>query len=196
MIRKSSRRIVTRLACGRATDFPARDYAGPRQSNANGRALAAGHSKSPEMMVGCGFRGWIAGYQSGDIGRWEEVWRLYADKLGTRRAEVAVGSLAEWARSVAVASRNPISVLPVGSKGFCRDESLAISMIAACQHNTCPAMRACAFALMETSLVDEVLHHAGTFALTLRSLDAVVPPGWIVNANAYLLDPQASAAAH
>ncbi len=144
-----------------------------------------------EAIVGLGFRGWIAGYQNSDVGCWEEVWRLYSNLLGPKHAETAVSSLASWSKAVAVSSRSPISVRPLSAFGFCRDECLAISMIAACQHNTCPAMRACAFALIENSMVDEVLHHAGTYALTLRSVEHVVSPAWIVNANAYV-DPVAA----
>ncbi len=144
-----------------------------------------------EAIVGLGFRGWIAGYQNSDISCWEEVWRLYSNLLGPKHAEAAVGCLASWSKAIAVTSRNPISIRPLGACGFCRDECLAISMIAACQHNTCPAMRACAFALIESSMVDEVLHHAGTYALTLRSIEHIVSPAWIVNANAYI-DPVAA----
>ncbi|MCB1504076.1 MAG: hypothetical protein KDJ47_03785 [Hyphomicrobiaceae bacterium] len=140
-----------------------------------------------EAIVGLGFRGWIAGYQSGEIGCWQEVWKLYSNLLGTKHAEAAVGSLSEWAKAVAVASHHQISVRPLSACGFCRDECLAISMIAACQHNTCPAMRACAFALIENSMVDEVLHHAGTYALTLRSVEHVISPSWIINANAFVV---------
>lgn len=139
-----------------------------------------------EAIVGLGFRGWIAGYQQRDSGYWEDVWRLYSNVLGPKHAETAVGALASWSKAVAVAARNPISVRPLSACGFCRDECLAISMIAACQHNTCPAMRACAFALIENSMVDEVLHHAGTYALTLRSVEHIVSPSWIVNANVYV----------
>ncbi|MFV0367214.1 MAG: hypothetical protein ACK5KM_02020 [Hyphomicrobiaceae bacterium] len=144
-----------------------------------------------EAIVGLGFRGWISGYQNSDIGCWEEVWQLYSNLLGPKLAETAVGSLASWSKAIAVSSRNKISVWPLNACGFCRDECLAISMIAACQHNTCPAMRACAFALLDNSMVDEVLHHAGTYALTLRSVEHVVSPSWIVNANAYV-DPVAA----
>lgn len=195
MIRKTSRRVVTRLAgtqpvAPRSTaSSTAMNAAAGCDSERCSDATAVAQRLSPELIVGYGFRGWISGYQSGDIGCWEEVWRLYAGALGAPHARAAVGCLSEWAKSVAVASRHPIEVQPLGARGFCRDESLAISMIAAFQHNTCPAMRACAFALMETSLVDEVLHHAGTFALTLRSIDAVVPPAWIVNANAFVEPP-------
>lgn len=147
---------------------------------------------TPEHLVGFGFRGWISGYQSGDVGCWEQVWRLYSDLLGPARARVVVGDLAAWTKAVAAASCHRVSVRPLEADSFCRDECLAISMIAACQHNTCPAMRACAFALIESSLVDDVLHHAGSYAVTMRTLDKVVSPQWIVNANAYL-DPQAHA---
>lgn len=139
-----------------------------------------------ELLVGFGFRGWIAGYQTGDVGCWERVWRLYSNLITPKRAQVVVGNLAAWTKSVSAAARRRVEVSPLEHCAFCRDECLAISMIAACQHNTCPAMRACAFALIESSLVDDVLHHAGTFALTMRSLDKVVSPQWIVNANTFI----------
>ncbi len=162
-----------------------------RAAAASARATIPPHTEitdtaKPEHLVGLGFRGWIAGYQSGDVGCWEQVWRLYADEFGARRAGAAVGDLSSFARSVNACSRRRVQVGPLGAACFCRDESLAISMVAAFQHNTCPAMRACAFALVESSLLDEVLHHAGSFALTMRTLDAVIPPAWIVNANAFV----------
>ncbi|MEW5964075.1 MAG: hypothetical protein AB1749_10985 [Pseudomonadota bacterium] len=147
---------------------------------------------SAEMLVGYGFRGWIAGYQTGDVGCWERVWRLYSNLITPKRAATVVGSLAEWAKCVNASAQRRVEVNPLDDCTFCRDECLAVSMIAACQHNTCPAMRACAFALIDNSLVDEVLYHAGTFAITMRSIDRIVSPAWIVNASA-LVDPVATA---
>jgi hypothetical protein len=139
---------------------------------------------SPVRLVGLGFRYWVAGYQSGDINHWEEAWRIYADALGPQPAKAAVSELSAWVRAVSAAARRDIEVWPGECSHLGRDECLAVSMIAACQHNTCPAMKACAFALIESSLIDEVVHHAGTFALTLRGLDQVLSPGLIVNAAA------------
>ncbi len=138
-----------------------------------------------ELLVGYGFRGWVSGYQSGDVACWERVWRLYSNILGPTSARAVVGSLASWVRSVNSAARRDVEVSPLEACQFCRDECLAISMIAASQHQTCPAMRACAFALIDNALLDEVLHHADSYALLLRSQDRVVSPNWIVNANAY-----------
>lgn len=146
-----------------------------------------------ERLIGLGFRHWVAGYKSGDIDRWEDAWRIYSQALGPNAARTAVSELSAWVRAVSAAARREITVSATDCAGFCRDECLAVSMIAACQHNTCPAMRACAFALIESSLIDEVVHHAETFALTMRGLDQVLSPGLIVNAAAYASQAQASA---
>jgi hypothetical protein len=142
-----------------------------------------------ERLVGLGFRYWVSGYQSGDINCWEEAWRLYTKALGLGAAKTAISELSAWVRAMSAAARRDIEVYPGQCGSFCRDECLAVSMIAACQHNTCPAMRACAFALIESSLIDEVVHHAGSFAITLRGLDQVLSPGLIVNAAALAAQP-------
>ena len=77
--------------------------------------------------------------------------------LGPNAARTAVSELSAWVRAVSAAARREITVSATDCAAFCRDECLAVSMIAACQHNTCPAMRACAFALIESSLIDEVV---------------------------------------
>lgn len=158
---------------------------GIARSNEHGDSVRL-DATAPELLVGYGFRGWIAGYQTGDVGCWERVWRLYSNLLPPSSARVVVGCLASWAKSVNAASRRQVSVNPLEDCRFCRDECLAISMIAASQHKTCPAMRACTFALIDSSMMEEVLHHADTYAVTLRSQDKVVSPNWIVNANAFV----------
>ena len=80
-------------------------------------------------------------------------------------------------------------MLPETCVGFCRDECLAVAMIAASQHKTCPALRACAFALVEHSGVDEVVEQSERFALTLSAVGQVLSPNFIVNAAALDLAP-------
>ncbi len=162
-------------------------------SRASEPKFGAGHpcAMAPELLVGYGFRGWISGYQTGDVQCWERVWRLYSNLLGPHAARGAVDCLASWAKSVNASSRRSVEINPLEACEFCRDECLAISLIAASQHQTCPAMRACAFALIDSSLTDDVLHHTETFAVTMRVNDKIVSPEWIVNANAFV-DPSAS----
>lgn len=135
-----------------------------------------------ERLVGLGFRHWTLGNATGDISHWERTWSLYAGVCGIAGGRIAVDALSQWVKSVGGTARRPITVAAASDGNFCRDECLAISMIAACQHQTCPAMRACAFALIEDSGIDTVVGHAQTFADTLASLDQTLTSGAILSA--------------
>ena len=136
----------------------------------------------PERLVGLGFRYWMLGRATGEVACWERAWELYSGVFGTVGGKAAIGQLSSWVGALGQASLRDIEVYPQSCRGFCRDECVAISMIAACQHQTCPAMRACAFALIENSLIDGVVEHAQGFADTLADLDHVLSPGSIVSA--------------
>jgi hypothetical protein len=131
---------------------------------------------SPEQLVGIGFRCWLAGYETGEIACWEQAWTAYADVLGNADAKRALGDLSCWVRAIRGWAQRPIKTYPPGCQGFCQDECIAISMIASCQHNVCPAMRACAFTLLGCPMIDEVVQGAESFAATLRSVSQVLSP--------------------
>lgn len=141
----------------------------------------------PERLVGLSFRFWMHGQRSGDIRSWERTWSLYCGMFGPMRAKLAVGALSNWVGALGTASQREIEISAGQCSTFCRDECLAISMIAACQHRTCPAMRACAFALIESGhidaqKIDEVATPAQSFADTLSSLDQVLSQSSIMAA--------------
>ena len=137
-----------------------------------------------ERLVGLGFRYWMLGRKHGNIGHWERTWNLYTGVFGLCGAKQAVGTLSCWVGALNQAAVREIEVLPESCSDFCRDECIAVSMIAACQHNTCPAMRACAFALMETSLIDGAVGEAQAFADTMSSLEQRLSRNSIVAAVA------------
>ncbi len=146
-------------------------------------------SIQPVKLVGLGFRYWLSGFKTGDVTMWERAWHLYADTLGAHRARTVTCELSNWVKSVSAASRREIEVLGCECQGFGRDECLAVSMIAACQHKTCPAIRACAFALIESSLIEDVVTQSESFALTLRGVDQVLSPNAIVSVPVMDLEP-------
>jgi hypothetical protein len=121
-----------------------------------------------EWLVGVGFRCWLAGYDTGDIACWESGWNEYNRLLGTERAKRAVTELACWVRAVRASASRKIEYSPFGCAGFCADECMAISLIAASQHHRCPAMRACALALTGSDLVEPVIDAANAFADVLH----------------------------
>ena len=129
-----------------------------------------------EWLVGVGFRCWLAGYDTGDIACWETGWNAYARVLDTERAKRAVTELACWARAIRASASRKIEYYPFGCAGFCRDECMAISLIAASQHHRCPAMRACALALTGSSLVEPVIDAANAFADALQEADQLLSP--------------------
>lgn len=150
---------------------------GDRQ--AIGTVAAFGRVPAPsgaEWLVGMGFRCWLAGYDTGDISCWENGWNAYAHALGPERARRAVTELACWVRTVRAQASRKIEYSPFGCPGFCADECLAISLIAASQHHRCPAMRACALALTGSDSVDPVLKAANAFADALHQADQRLSP--------------------
>jgi hypothetical protein len=146
----------------------------------------------PERLVGLGFRYWLTGFRTGDISCWERAWCAYSSTLGASRAKTAVTDLSCWVRAINRHARRDLVTGAVDCDRFCRDECIAIEMISACQHNACPAMRACAFALLGCSTIDEVVEGAETFAATMRGADQVLPPTF-GHGSSLLAVPPASA---
>ncbi len=138
----------------------------------------------PERLVGLGFRYWMLGRTTGDVVCWERAWNLYSGQFGVAGAKIAVGRLSSWVSALSRTTHREIEVFPLSCRSFCRDECIAVSMIAACQHHTCPAMRACAFALADCSLIDGVVQEAQSFADAMMSLDQVLSAQSIVPAAA------------
>jgi hypothetical protein len=140
------------------------------------------HTSEAEKLVGIGFRCWWNGYETGEIACWEQAWRHYSDTLGMGPAKRALTDLSCWVRDVRSAARRPIQVHPLGCIGFCRDECLAVAMVAAAQHAACPVLRICAETLLGTSDIDGVLQSAGGLAETLTAIDKVLSPAAIIAA--------------
>lgn len=144
---------------------------------ANGVQLA-----KPEQIVALGFRYWVLGRRVGCIEPWQDAWGLYTRSFGLCGARRAVGALSTWVDTVCRSTVRGIDVAPAACPSFCRDECLAVAMIAACQNDRCPAMRACAFALVESSMIDRVVDDAQSFASTLIELEhrVTAPPAAVI----------------
>jgi hypothetical protein len=140
---------------------------------------AAAMLSAPERLVGVGFRCWLAGYQTSDIGCWEVAWHEFSCAVGPRAAKPLMTELACWVRAVQDSAERKIEVYPAQCRQFCRDEYLAISMVAACQHSACPAFRACAVALLGSDEIDEAMEGAEEFALRLKEADQLLSPGTV-----------------
>ena len=144
---------------------------------------------APERLVGVGFRCWLSGFQTSDIGCWEVAWHEISNAVGPRAAKPLMTELACWVRAVQDSAERRIEVFPAQCRRFCRDECLAISMVAACQHSACPAFRACAVALLGSDEIDEVIEGADGFARRLKEADQVLSPGSVFMGSGLMSAP-------
>lgn len=156
----------------------------PALPDAAGEAVLALRRQSPERLAGCGFRHIMPFAATGDLSGWALAEQTYANVVGHERAEAIVTDLGGFARCVCRAAQRRIETLPAGCPGFCRDECLAISIIAASQHGACPALKACAFALLASSEVCATLDAATSLADRLRDAGQVLSLDSVCNAAA------------
>ena len=126
-------------------------------------------ARAPERLVGIGFRSWLTGFTTGDVHCWEDAWNAFSCTLGNDCAKTLLLDLSQFVRAVTASAHRDIQVQIPGCRGFCRDECLAISIIAACQHNVRSSLTASAAALIGSDDIGDTLNGAQTFACGLRS---------------------------
>jgi hypothetical protein len=152
-------------------------------------AMQTSRPMAAERLIGLGFRYWLKGLRTGDISCWERAWCAYCNALGATTAKGAVTDLACWVRAINRHAQRDLETAAVDCDRFCRDEAIAIEMISACQHEACPAMRACAFALLGCSMIEEVVRGAENFAATMRGADQVLPRSYSSGASWLAIEP-------
>ncbi|MEM1306149.1 MAG: hypothetical protein AAGG99_01365 [Pseudomonadota bacterium] len=140
-----------------------------------------------------GYRGWMGGLRTGDVTAWESVFSRYVADLGLCNAKRTIDALSEWVTAIDTLSTRRVNVCPPGERRLCRDECMAVSMVAAAQADACPALRACAFALIGSSHVDPVVATTETLAGELRESDHLLAPSMIVAPDLLTLPPTAHA---
>jgi hypothetical protein len=130
----------------------------------------------PERLVLEGFRRWILGYASGDLGHWEEAWNLYASSLGPRDARVIVDRLAKFVRSVRDWSTCPITCFPGGCRHVCRQECFALAMVAASQNQDLDSLAAAMRHLLDPEGHEEAMLPALAYAEAMKDQDLILMP--------------------
>ena len=99
---------------------------------------------SADIFVGTGFRFWLTGLRTGDLSHWERAFALSANVLGIETARDVCRDFSQWVRVISERSRRDLKTLDPDNPCFCRDECVAMAVVAAYQHKGCPALQACA----------------------------------------------------
>lgn len=128
----------------------------------------------PDIFVGVGFRYWLTGLRTGELAHWERAFSLAEQTLGLAAARDVCRDFSQWVRVLSERSRRDLHVLGPGSRCFCRDECVAMAVVAAHQHKACPALQACAMTLLECEPTNELTALTGSLSDRLSAADQVV----------------------
>jgi hypothetical protein len=113
---------------------------------------------------------------SGDLGHWEEVWRLHAHSLGASDARRLVDRLARFVRTVRDWSICPIACFPGGCRHICRHECFALAIVAASQNQDLDSLAAAMRHLLDPEGHEEAMLPALAYAEAMRDSDLMLMP--------------------
>lgn len=130
----------------------------------------------PERLVVDGYRYWMAGYETGSIAPWELAWSLFAKELGASDGRTALSALTCWVRTTRDWSTGPRQLFPFQCPRLCNDECLAVSLIAALQHNDRACARYCLGRLVTSDGAVDTEKSAHDLAHSLNALGQTLMP--------------------
>lgn len=157
-----------------------------RGNNVTPESLQSRTGVRVAQMVGRSFRcGILARREMPGLG-WSFAWQEIAGVAGPDQADRLVSALGQFVDSVDVSAMRRIEVLPKACPGLCRDECLAVSIVAASQLGACPALKACVYALIESANVEPCIRSAGAFSDALRAAGQTLPSDFVCNALALM----------
>ncbi|MEL6296978.1 MAG: hypothetical protein AAFQ45_00270 [Pseudomonadota bacterium] len=136
----------------------------------SGRQLGSAH------LAAYGLRGWLGGLRNTDMAQWQAVFETYSGAFGLCHARRTIEALSDWSRAIERSAERDIEICPLSCPTLCQDECVALSIVAAAQADTCPAMQACAFALIGSADIEPVVAGAEAFGAELKSADCIVEP--------------------
>jgi hypothetical protein len=124
-------------------------------------------ARIPERLVLLGLRGWMAGYETGDIACWEAVWNDHARTLGPQTAKPLVTELSCMVRLLRRGTCPLARFYPPPCRFLCRDECLALGLIAGCQAEAWAAADSAARKLAGANSAESLLTSGRLYAAAL-----------------------------
>jgi hypothetical protein len=125
--------------------------------------------RPPERLVLEGYRRWLAGFESGSVTPWEMAEALYEELLGAAEGRRVVAELSHFVRTLRRCAACPLRSFPFNAHHVCRDECLALGLIAALQHEDEGAAATCLSAIACPALSVDVAAAASAYADALAA---------------------------
>jgi hypothetical protein len=120
--------------------------------------------RPPEKLVLEGYRCWLVGFESGSVLPWEMAGTLYEELLGAADGRRVVAELSHFVRTLRRCAACPLRSFPFNAHHVCRDECLALGLIAALQHDDAAAAQTCLSAIACPRLLAHVCEAASCYA--------------------------------
>lgn len=139
-------------------------------------AIQSYFDRQPERLVIEGYRHWMAGYETGSIEPWAIAWRYYMHELGDADGRRAVSDLSAFVLTLRGCAGCPLRIFPSGARRLCREECLAVGLVAACQHGDADLRGCCIAGLSGCARSSEIGEAAGRYAATLMELGQALLP--------------------
>lgn len=128
-------------------------------------------ARPAERLVLFGLRGWLAGYETGDIACWEAVWNEHARTLSPRLAKPVVTELSALVRSLRSEACRTVAFYPPACRMMCRDECLVLGLLTGCQIEAWTAAGAAASQLAGGRTGTAILGCGRDYAAALAAAD-------------------------
>ena len=163
-----------------------------QEAHAGGSA-AVGRLGGPEPMgfIGRGFRNWVQGIEAKDNQHFDRCLQLFVDGFGIKSGIVLSTQLGYWVDALDHCKARPFDIYEPDAAGFSHDEVMAISLVAASQHADCPALKACLYAITQSSDTHYAQQATQVFADGLIDAGLVIRPEAIMQPLAAMQHDQA-----
>lgn len=140
------------------------------------RGFSGYFERTPEKLVLEGYRHWLAGFETGSVGPWERAHMLYSSLLGDACGRRALGELSHFVRTLRRCAACPLLSFPFGAHHVCRDECLALGLVAGLQNGDEAASDTCLSQMCCGLMREEVGEAAASFAGTLSQMHLYLLP--------------------
>lgn len=130
----------------------------------------------PERLVVEGLRRWMQGCERGSVTCWEMAANLFTEEFGPIEGHRMLGELVQWVDALRAGMDRPASLSPYECPRLCRDECVALAMIAASQHGDMESLNTAVDALVQPDARADTIRAARAFGNALAETGQMLIP--------------------
>ncbi|MCX5495248.1 hypothetical protein OSH11_11065 [Kaistia dalseonensis] len=130
----------------------------------------------PERLVVEGFRRWMQGCDRGSVACWEMAANLFTEEFGLIEGHRMLGELVQWVDALRAGMDHPADLSPYECPRLCRDECVAVAMIAASQSGDAKSLSTAVNAFVRPEARDATMRAAQAFAHALAETGLILIP--------------------